>query len=134
MRVLAIFGVAAAVGLSTLAAQQQNAFVGKWEITGTGPDSNKIYFLDVVDKGDHLEAKFLDRSAHATPVPWIKVEAGELSWQKGNGSDTLPKPSCGPIYKAKLVGGKLVGSHVEPGEPCPAANRAGGAGAAARAG
>ncbi len=122
---------AIAVALTTAAAQpqkaQQNPFVAKWEITGTGPDSKAIFFLDVVDKGDHLEAKFLDRSAHATPVPWIRVENGELTWQKGNASDTLPKPSCGPIYHAKLEDGKLVGHHDEPGEPCPQVARAGGA-------
>jgi hypothetical protein len=111
----------------TAVSAQQNPYVGKWEITGTGPDSKNIYFLDVVDKGDHLEAKFLDRTAHATPVPWIRVENGELVWQKGNSSDTLPKPSCGPIYHAKLEGGKLVGHHEEPGEPCPQVNRGGGA-------
>src|SRR5438067_2290736 len=98
---------AIAVALTTVAAQPQkapqNPFVAKWEITGTAPDSKAIFFLDVVDKGDHLEAKFLDRTAHATPVPWIRVENGELTWQKGNASDTLPKPSCGPIYHAKLI-------------------------------
>jgi hypothetical protein len=134
----------AALAITAVAAQNPSPkdFVAKWEITGTGPDSKKIYFLDVVDKGDHLEAKFLDRSAHATPVPWIKVENGELVWQKGNSSDTLPQPSCGPVYHAKLEGGKLVGHHEEPGSagyssaeagaPCPA--RGAGAGGAAGAG
>ena len=137
MRVQVTLGaLAVALAAGTFSAQQQNQFVGKWEMTGTGPDANKIYFLDVVDKGDHLEAKFLDRSAHATPVPWIKVANGELSWQKGNSSDSLPQPSCGPIYHAKLEGGKLVGHHEEPGTsgysseaagaPCPS-NRGGGA-------
>ena len=134
-----VTALALAAGLSALSvssgflAQAPSSFVGKWEITGTGPDAKAIFFLDVVDKGDHLEAKFLDRSAHATPVPWIRVENGELVWQKGNALDTLPKPSCGPVYRAKLEGGKLIGSHVEPGEPCPS-NRAGGAGAGAARG
>jgi hypothetical protein len=136
----------AALAVTAVAAQNSSPkdFVGKWEITGTGPDAKKIYFLDVVDKGDHLEAKFLDRSAHATPVPWIKVENGELVWQKGNSSDTLPQPSCGPVYHAKLQGGKLTGHHEEPGSsgyssadagaPCPARGAgAGGAGGAGRA-
>jgi hypothetical protein len=142
MRVSMTLAVAA-LAITAVAAQNPSPkdFVGKWEITGTGPDSKKIYFLDVVDKGDHLEAKFLDRSAHATPVPWIKVENGELVWQKGNSSDTLPQPSCGPVYHAKLQGGKLTGHHEEPGSagfssadagaPCPA--RGAGAGGAGRA-
>ena len=129
-----VFGAAV---LSGVAAQQKNAFVAKWEITETSPNPKNIYFLDVVDKGDHLEAKFLDRVAHATPVAWIRVEGNDLVWQQGNGSDTLPKPSCGPIYRAQLQGGKLVGSHTTPGDPCPPQNRAaraGGRGADARGG
>lgn len=114
---------AALVGPSLVA--QQNPYVGKWNITGTGADSHNIYFLDVVDKGDHLEAKFLDRSAHATPVSWIRVENGELRWQYGGSGETLPKPACGPLYHGKIVSGKLVGSHELPGAPCPA--RGGGA-------
>ncbi len=121
-----VFGAAAF--LSGTAAQEKNPFVAKWEITETSPNPKSIYFLDVVDKGDHLEAKFLDRVAHATPVAWIRVEGNELVWQQGNGSDTLPKPSCGVIYRAHLEGGKLVGSHTTPGTPCPPQNRAGGAG------
>jgi hypothetical protein len=132
MSLLALAVAGAAAVASAQGANQK--FVGKWEITETSPNPKSIYFLDVVDKGDHLEAKFLDRVAHATPVAWIRVENGELVWQQGNASDTLPKPSCGPIYRAKLEGGKLVGSHTTPGDPCPAQARAGAAGRGAAAG
>src|SRR5258705_13540684 len=90
--------VAAMVGLS---AQAQNPYVGRWNITGTGSDSHLIYFLEVTQAGDHLEGKFLDRSAHAQPLPMIKVENGELTWQFGPG-DSLPKPACGPVYHGKI--------------------------------
>ena len=61
-----------------VAAAQQNPFVGRWNITGTGSDNHLIYFLEVKQVGDHLEGMFLDRVAHAQPVPMIKVENGEL--------------------------------------------------------
>ena len=83
------------------AAAQQNPFVGRWNITGTGSDNHLIYFLEVKQVGDHLEGMFLDRVAHAQPIPTIKVENGELTWQFGPG-DTLPKPACGPVYHAKI--------------------------------
>jgi len=118
---------AVSLGVPSLSAQQ-NPFVGRWNITGTGTDKNLIYFLEVKQVGDHLEGMFLDRVAHAQPVPMIKVENGELIWQFGPG-DSLPKPACGPVYHAKIEGGKLVGHHETPGDPCPSA-RAGGAGAA----
>jgi len=107
--------VVAVVGLSA----QQNPYVGRWNITGTGPDATKVYFLEVKQGGDRLAGLFLDRSGHATPVSWIKVETGELQWQYGGGAETLPKPACGPLYRAKLEGGTLVGRHETPGTPCP---------------
>lgn len=126
--------VVAVVGLSAQA--QQNPYVGRWNITGTGPDTGKVYFLEVKQNGDKLEGLFLDRGGHATPVSWIKVENGELQWQYGGGGETLPKPACGPLYHAKLEGGKLIGHHETPGDPCPQAQRgarAGGAGGGANA-
>ncbi len=129
--VLAVMSVAGAGSLSA----QQNSYVGRWNITGTGPDSGKVYFLEVKQNGETLEGLFLDRGGHATPVSWIKVEDGELQWQHGGGSDTLPKPACGPLYRAKLEAEKLIGHHETPGVPCPQRRRvAAPAGAAAHAG
>jgi hypothetical protein len=117
---------------STIVIGQQNPYVGRWNITGTGTDKNLIYFLEVKQVGDHLEGMFLNRTAHAQPVPTIKVENGELIWQFGPG-DTLPKPSCGPVYHGKIEGGKLVGHHETPGTPCPSGRGAAGQAAAGKA-
>lgn len=113
--VVTAVGVAAVGALSA----QQNPYVGRWNLTGTGPDARKIYFLEVKQVGDKLEGVFLDRGGHATPVAWIKVENGELQWQYGGQGETLPKPACGPLYRAKLEGDKLIGQHETPGVPCP---------------
>lgn len=114
--VMSVLFVAALAGLS--APFRQSPFVGRWNITGTGADKNKIYFLDVKQNGSELSGIFLDRVAHATPVAWIKTDGRELSWQYGPG-ETAPKPACGPIYRAHLESDKLVGSHTTPGDPCP---------------
>jgi hypothetical protein len=121
--VVTAVGVAAVGALSA----QQNPYVGRWNITGTGPDARGVYFLEVKQVGDHLEGMFLNRGGHATPVAWIKVENGELQWQYGGNAETLPKPSCGPLYRAKLEGGKLIGQHETPGVPCPQPARPAGA-------
>jgi hypothetical protein len=125
--------VVATVALSA----QQNPFVGRWNLRGTGPDTGKIYFLEVTQKDGQLQAIFLDRSAHATPVAWIRVEGSELVWQKGAGEgllreDGTPEPirQCGPIYRARLEAGKLVGSHDMPPPPCAPNPNARGRGAA----
>ena len=47
-----VTGVAAAY---VVAAAQQNPFVGRWNLTGTGSDNHLIYFLEVKQVGDHLE-------------------------------------------------------------------------------
>ena len=118
---------------ASLVSAQVNPYVGRWNITGTGPDTDKVYFLEVKQNGAGLEGLFLDRVAHATPVSWIRVEGGELAWQYGGGGETLPKPACGPVYRARLENGKLIGHHTTPGEPCPSPQRAGRGGAGGNA-
>jgi hypothetical protein len=127
------------LGASVLTAQQ-NGFVGRWNVRGTGADADKIYFLEVTEHRGQLRAIFLDRSAHATPVFSIKVEGNELVWQKGAGEGLLdaegaavPIRACGPIYRGRIDGGRLVGSHQLPGPPCTPAPGRGGAAAAAPA-
>src|ERR1700741_2554459 len=119
------------VAAYVVVAAQQTPFVGRWNLTGTGSDNHLIHFLEVKQVGDHLEGMFLNRTAHAQPIPIIKVENGELTWQFGPG-DTLPKPACGPVYHAKIENGKLIGHHETPGDPCPSA-RGGRAGEGAAA-
>ena len=70
--VAALLGVASAVGF---AQQGQNPFVGRWNLRGTGPDTDKVYRLEVTQKGDQLEGRFLNRSAHATPLAWYASKA-----------------------------------------------------------
>ena len=98
--------------------QQQNPFVGRWNLRGTGPDTDKVYWLEVTQNGDKLEGRFLNRSAHATPLAWVRVEGNELVFQYGRGEGTPESPveACGPIYRARAEGGKLIGHHT-PG-PC----------------
>lgn len=112
-------GLLAAASVS-LAAQQQSPFAGRWNLRGVAPDTNLIYWLEVTEKDGKLSGMFLDRTAHATPVASIRVENGELVWQKGAGEGTFDSPvrPCGPIYRAKLEGGRLVGQHELPGPPC----------------
>ena len=63
--VAALLAVASAIAV---AQQGQNPFVGRWNLRGTGPDTDKVYWLEVMQKGDQLEGRFLNRSAHATPL------------------------------------------------------------------
>jgi 3-keto-disaccharide hydrolase len=97
---------------------QQNPYVGRWNLAGTGPDSGKVYWLEVTAKGDQLAGRFLDRVAHARPLAWVRVENNELAFQYGRGEGTPDDPvkPCGPIYRARIENGKLMGHHTP--APC----------------
>ena len=115
VRFIAVAAVAL-MGLSVSA--QQSPFVGRWNITGTGADADKVYFLEVTQNGDRLEGRFLNRTAHATPLAWIRVEGNELVFQygRGEGAPADPVRACGPIYRARMENGKLIGHHTP--APC----------------
>ncbi len=98
--------------------QNQNPFVGRWNLQGTGPDTDKVYWLELTQNGDKLEGRFLNRSAHATPLAWVRMEGNELVFQYGRGEGVPESPveACGPIYRARMDNGKLIGRHTP--EPC----------------
>jgi hypothetical protein len=106
------------VAASAVAAGQQNPFVGRWNLTGTGADADKVYWLEVTQDGDQLAGRFLNRSAHATPLAWVRIEGNELVFQygRGEGGPADPVRACGPIYRARIENGKLIGRHTP--EPC----------------
>ena len=106
--------VTAVAGVAT----QESPFVGRWNLTGTGADSDKVYWLEVTQNGDQLGGRFLNRTAHATPLAWIRIEGKELVFQygRGEGGPADPVRACGPIYRARVENGKLIGHHTP--EPC----------------
>jgi hypothetical protein len=47
---------------------QQNPYLGRWNITGTGENSNYVYWLEVKDEGGKLSGLFLNRGGHPLPL------------------------------------------------------------------
>src|SRR5262245_31993409 len=74
--------------ITAVVAGQDTPYVGRWNLKGTGPDTDKVYWLEVKANGTQLEGRFLNRSAHATPLAWIRVENNELVFQYGRGEGT----------------------------------------------
>ena len=95
------------VAASAVVAGQQNPFVGRWNLAGTGADADKVYWLEVTQNGDQLAGRFLNRSAHATPLAWVRMEGNELVFQygRGEGGTADPVRACGPIYRARIDNG-----------------------------
>jgi hypothetical protein len=90
-------------------ATAQQGFTGRWNITGTGEDANRVYWLEVTDQGGQLKGMFLNRGGSPVPLASVKVENGTLVFQMQPGRDNKP----GLEFRAKLQGEKLIGSHVD---------------------
>jgi len=110
MRLLTLVAAAIVVTAILPSSAQQNGFLGRWNLTGTGEDSNRIYWLEVTEQNGQLSGKFLNRGGSPVPLPKIAVEEGkagkELVWQLAPGNDKQP----GAVFRATLDNGKLVGS------------------------
>ena len=107
MRLLAI--VAAVVLVNVLlpaAAPQNQGFLGRWNLTGTGEDANRVYWLEVSEEGGQLSGMFLNRSGSPIKLASVAVQGKELVFQLPVGSNKQP----GAEFRATLDGGKLVGT------------------------
>jgi hypothetical protein len=84
---------------------QENPFLGKWDITGVGQQSNYVYWLEVKEDNGKLSGSFLNRSGSVLPLAEIRIEGGELVF-----SPTLPRAGMPkPIHRAKVEEGHLLG-------------------------
>jgi hypothetical protein len=88
---------------------QPQGFLGRWNLTGTGQDANRVYWLEVTEKGGQLAGMFLNRSGSPVPLASVRVESGTLVCQMPPGRDNKP----GLEFRAKLDGDKLIGSHTD---------------------
>jgi hypothetical protein len=85
-----------------------NPFLGVWNISGQGPDSAIVYWLELKEgKDGKLDSLFLNRTSHPIPLTMVKIEGDELTFQV---SGTAAQPT-GPVFHAKVENGKLVGHH-----------------------
>lgn len=103
MRPLALSLLLAA---TTLASAQQNPYLGRWNMTGTGQDANNVYWLEIKEEGGQLTGMFLNRVGNPNPLAQVKVENGELIFNERGRNNAL-----GQEYRAKIENGKLIGHH-----------------------
>lgn len=93
----------------TFAPQDNTAFMGRWNMTGTGTDSGVVYWLQVSEDGGVLKGRFLNRASSPYDLPNIKIENGELIFWNAPPANN-PQAAPNPIWRAKVVGGKLIGT------------------------
>ncbi len=124
---VAIFLVAIGLRVSASprdAQSKANPFLGVWNISGQGADSDIVYWLELKEENGKLTSLFLNQTSHPIPLTAVKIENGELTFQV---SGTPEKPT-GPVFHAKVENGKLIGHHTvtvrrragAAGQPAPA--------------
>ena len=90
----------ACAGIITYA--QENPFLGKWDITGTGQNSDHVYWLEVKIEDNKLVGYFLNRGGSVTKLPQIAIENGELVFSPSANQSRV-------VHHAKVQDGKLLG-------------------------
>ncbi len=107
MRILATLCLSAAL-VVTAAAQSPTAaegFLGRWNLTGTGDDSNAVFWLEVKNEGGQLSGMFLNRGGSPVKLASVEVKGNELVF-----TTAAPQGRTGQTHRATLQGGKLTGS------------------------
>jgi len=85
---------------------QTQGFLGRWNLTGTGEDANRVYWLEVSEQGGQLSGMFLNRGGSPVKLASVAVQGKELVWQLPPGNNKQP----GAEFRATLDGTKLVGT------------------------
>ena len=79
------------------AAPQNQGFLGRWNLTGTGEDANRVYWLEVTEEGGQLSGMFLNRGGSPVPLASVAV-AGQRAGLPARRPATTssPAPSSAP--------------------------------------
>ncbi len=100
--VIASLLLIACAGIITRA--QENPFLGKWDITGTAPNNNYIFWLEVKNEDGKLAGYFLNRSGSVLKLPEIAIEDGVLVFAPAS-QPGAPKQ----VHRAKVEDERLLG-------------------------
>jgi hypothetical protein len=111
MRVLTCVATLLAASFVAAMAADGNPFLGRWNLSGVGDASDRIYWLEIKEDpsregGGKLTGMFLNRGGSPQPLSAIRVENGELIFQPAGGRPDRPAPE----FRARLEGDKLVGT------------------------
>ena len=81
------------------------AFLGRWNLTGTGADSNAVFWLEVKEEAGQLSGMVLNRGGSPVKLPAIEVKGDELVF-----TTAAPEGKTGQTFRAKSKGNGLEGS------------------------
>jgi hypothetical protein len=93
----------AVAGTTTRADHQ--AFLGRWNLTGTGADSTAVFWLEVKDENGQLSGMFLNRGGSPVKLASVEVKGEELVF-----TTAAPEGRTGQTFRATRKGAGLEGS------------------------
>lgn len=107
MRRLAWLASTAALCLAAVTTMiaDQKAFLGRWNLTGTGADSNAVYWLEVKEEGGQLSGMFLNRGGSPVKLASVEVKGDELVF-----TTAAPEGRTGQTFRARRKGDGLEGT------------------------
>jgi len=91
--------------LSITMSADQKAFLGRWNLTGTSPNTDHVYWLEVKEENGQLSAMFLNRGSSPVRIDDVRMEGDELVLQM-QGRANNP----GPKIRLRADGGKASGT------------------------
>jgi hypothetical protein len=105
------------IGISTfvsdLGAQDlSQRFSGRWDLTLKGTSKDLPSWIDVSEDHGQLKVVLVGPTDHATPLKQAEIKDGELEFVSLKGEQGFDADTT---YKAKLVGGRLVGTVINAG-------------------
>src|SRR5215510_5346142 len=75
-----VFALTAALAVAAVitARADNKAFLGRWNLSGTGADSNAIFWLEVKEDAGQLSGMFLNRGGSPVKLAAIENKGDEL--------------------------------------------------------
>jgi hypothetical protein len=96
--------IAMSAALTWPAIAQENPFLGKWNLTGTGADAAYVGWLEISQEAGQLSGMFLNRGGAPAKLAGARVENGELVFQ-----GAARRAGPGPEGRARMQGQQLAG-------------------------
>jgi hypothetical protein len=104
---LLIVAIGISTSLSALAQDLSRPFSGRWDLTLKGTSKDLPSWIDVSEEHGQLKVVLVGPTDHATPLKQAEIKNGELEFVSLKGEQGFDADTT---YKAKLAGGRLVGT------------------------
>src|SRR5689334_6256433 len=94
--------VVVALSITAAEASQQNPFVGRWNLTGTGSSVGWVGWLEITQEGGQLTGQFLNRGGAPSKLASAGLESGALVFQ-----GAARRGGAGPLGRGRMQAGQL---------------------------